>query len=82
MTSSLQTGVGESGGQESEKTPCRITAEVEGMREELLAQICSIIGRNLTLAEIQALKDNPRAMEHLQFEVDKVLAKVASWKLK
>lgn len=81
MASSLQAGVGENSVQTNETAPCRIASEIDGMREEFLAQVCAIIGRKLTLEEVQALKDNPCALGHVQFEVDKVLSKIAGWKL-
>jgi hypothetical protein len=56
-----------------------ITNELEHERDLLLEKICAVIGRKLTLEEIRRLKDNPEALESIQFEVDKALRKIATW---
>jgi hypothetical protein len=81
MTSSLQTEAAANAAQQGQPAPCRIASEIEGMREELLARICRVIGQDLTPEEIQALPDSPLVMEHVRFEVDKALRKVIGHKL-
>ncbi len=60
------------------RAPCRITSDLEQLREEFFAYLIQHIGQDLTAEEMRTLMQ-PVAAGNVRFRVDEALKKVASW---
>lgn len=57
---------------------CRITSDLDQLREDFFAHLIRIVGQDLTAEEMRTLMQ-PVAAGNVRFRVDEALKKVASW---
>lgn len=65
-------------GGSTDEVACRITSDVEHLRDEFLGYLASLVAKDLTVEQMRTLM-LPTAQGNLVFRVDEALKKVAGW---